>query len=307
MDVVRTAVSVLGAAELAGSGSVLDASGSVDDNLRRSVQLFAALPAIVAYGQRRRRGLDVVEPRDDLDYAANFLWMTFGEESDEVVVDAFNRSMILYAEHSFNASTFTARVVTSTLTDLYSAVVAAIGALKGPLHGGANEAVMHIFDEIGDAANVPAWLDTALGREAQDHGLRAPRLQERRLPGADHEGRARQPRRALRPARRPRAVHGAGDASSCRARGSTRTSTTRRGRPTTSSASTRRRSRRSSSRRGSPAGRRTSSSRRRRTRSSARSRSTSARTSGTSTATCPPPHELAVADRAGGARLSALA
>src|SRR3954469_23971545 len=73
MDEVRTAVSLIGAAQLAGSGSVLDASGSPDDNLRRSVQLFAALPAIVAYGQRRRRGLDVVEPRDDLDYAANFL------------------------------------------------------------------------------------------------------------------------------------------------------------------------------------------------------------------------------------------
>jgi 2-methylcitrate synthase/citrate synthase II len=171
MDEVRTAVSLIGAAQLAGSGSVLDASGSPDDNLRRSVQLFAALPAIVAYGQRRRRGLDVVEPRDDLDYAANFLWMTFGEEADEAVVDAFNRSMILYAEHSFNASTFTARVVTSTLSDLYSAVVAAIGALKGPLHGGANEAVMRIFEEIGDAANVPAWLDTALGEKRKIMGF----------------------------------------------------------------------------------------------------------------------------------------
>ncbi len=75
--------------------------------------------------------------------------MTFGELPDEVVARAFNVSMILYAEHSFNASTFTARVITSTMSDLYSAVVGAIGALKGPLHGGANEAVMHIFDEIG--------------------------------------------------------------------------------------------------------------------------------------------------------------
>ena len=175
MDEVRTAVSLLGAAELAGSGSgsgsVLDASGSADDNLRRSVQLFAALPAIVAYGQRRRRGLGVVEPRDDLDYAANFLWMTFGEEAHETVVDAFNRSMILYAEHSFNASTFTARVVTSTLSDLYSAVVAAIGALKGPLHGGANEAVMRTFEEIGDAANVSDWLDTALAEKRKIMGF----------------------------------------------------------------------------------------------------------------------------------------
>nr|BFF09925.1 hypothetical protein GCM10025699_12280 [Microbacterium flavescens] len=132
MDEVRTAVSLIGARDLAGMGSVLDASGSADENLARSVRLFAVLPAIVAYGQRRRRGLQPVAPRDDLDYAANFLWMTFGEEAEDVVVDAFNRSMILYAEHSFNASTFTGRVIASTLSDLYSAVVGAIGALKGP-------------------------------------------------------------------------------------------------------------------------------------------------------------------------------
>ncbi len=171
MDEVRTAVSVLGARDLAGSGSVLDASGTREDNLVRSVRLFAALPAIVAYGQRRRRGQEVVAPRDDLDYAANFLWMTFGEEFDPVVVDAFNRSMILYAEHSFNASTFTARVIASTLSDLYSAVVGAIGALKGPLHGGANEAVLHIFDEIGDADNVVPWLENALAEKRKIMGF----------------------------------------------------------------------------------------------------------------------------------------
>ncbi|MFT4231010.1 MAG: bifunctional 2-methylcitrate synthase/citrate synthase [Microbacterium sp.] len=171
MDEVRTAVSLIGARDLAGSSSVLEASGSPEDNRARSIRLFAALPAIVAYGQRRRRGLDVVPPRDDLDYAANFLWMTFGEEAPPVVVDAFNRSMILYAEHSFNASTFTARVVTSTLSDLYSAVVAAIGALKGPLHGGANEAVLHIFDEIGEASNVKPWLDAALAEKRKIMGF----------------------------------------------------------------------------------------------------------------------------------------
>ncbi|KAG4074522.1 hypothetical protein HA402_011256 [Bradysia odoriphaga] len=111
------------------------------------------------------------ESRDDLDYSANFLWMTFGAEPDAVVVDAFNRSMILYAEHSFNASTFTARVITSTLSDLYSAVVGAIGALKGPLHGGANEAVMHIFDEIGSADAVDAWLDQALAEKRKIMGF----------------------------------------------------------------------------------------------------------------------------------------
>ncbi|MGO1737171.1 MAG: citrate/2-methylcitrate synthase, partial [Leucobacter sp.] len=162
---------LLGAEALAGSGSVLDASGSPEVNLSRSVQLFAALPAIVAYGQRRRRGQELVPPRDDLDYSANFLWMTFGEEPDEVVIDAFNRSMILYAEHSFNASTFTARVVTSTLSDLYSAVVAAIGALKGPLHGGANEAVLHIMNEIGSSENVVPWLDQALSEKRKIMGF----------------------------------------------------------------------------------------------------------------------------------------
>lgn len=171
MDEVRTAISVMGASDLAGAGSVLDASGSAEENLARSIRMFGALPAIVAYGQRRRRGEEAVAPRDDLDYSANFLWMTFGEEQNDVVVDAFNRSMILYAEHSFNASTFTARVITSTLSDIYSAITGAIGALKGPLHGGANEAVLHIFDEIGEASNVTAWLDEALAQKRKIMGF----------------------------------------------------------------------------------------------------------------------------------------
>ncbi len=170
MDEVRTAVSVIGASDTAAGSSVLD-TASPEENLARSIRLFAALPAIVAYGQRRRRGQDLIAPRDDLDYSANFLWMTFGEEPDPVVVDAFNRSMILYAEHSFNASTFTARVITSTLSDLYSAVVGAVGALKGPLHGGANEAVLHIFDEIGEASNAAAWLDEALAEKRKIMGF----------------------------------------------------------------------------------------------------------------------------------------
>jgi 2-methylcitrate synthase/citrate synthase II len=159
MDLVRTAVSAIGALDETLGG---DADLDPELNRDRSVALLAQLPTIVAYIQRRRRGQDEVAPRDDLDYSANFLWMTFGEVPDAKVVDAFRVSMILYAEHSFNASTFTARVITSTLSDLYSAVTGAIGALKGPLHGGANEAVMHVFDEIGDAASAEAWLDSAL-------------------------------------------------------------------------------------------------------------------------------------------------
>ena len=165
MDVVRTAVSVIGAR---------DADAAIDSpkaNLAKSIRLYAALPAIVAYDQRRRRGEHLIEPRDDLGYSANFLHMTFGEVPNLVVVSAFDVSMILYAEHSFNASTFTARVITSTLADLYSAVVGAIGALKGPLHGGANEAVMHVFDEIGTADNAVAWLDTALAEKRKIMGF----------------------------------------------------------------------------------------------------------------------------------------
>lgn len=165
MDVVRTAVSVIGATDPEAD----DASPEAD--LRKSVRLFAQLPAVVAYGQRLRRGLELIEPRDDLDHAANFLHMTFGEVPDPVVVEAFTVSMILYAEHSFNASTFTARVITSTLSDLYSAVVGGIGALKGPLHGGANEAVMHTFDEIGSAPNAADWLDTALAEKRKIMGF----------------------------------------------------------------------------------------------------------------------------------------
>ena len=116
MDVVRTAVSVIGAMD----PDVEDSSPA--GNLAKSIRLFAKLPAVVSYDQRRRRGQELIEPRADLDYSENFLWMTFGEIPEAVVVDAFRISLVLYAEHSFNASTFTARVITSTLSDLYSAV-----------------------------------------------------------------------------------------------------------------------------------------------------------------------------------------
>jgi len=165
MDIVRTAVSVIGASDPTAEDAAPEA------NLTKAVTLFAKLPAIVAYIQRRRHGLPLVEPRDDLGYSANLLHMSFGDVPDLTVVDAFDVSMTLYAEHSFNASTFTARVVTSTLADLYSAVVAAIGALKGPLHGGANEAVMHVFDEIGSADRAEAWLDAALTEKRKIMGF----------------------------------------------------------------------------------------------------------------------------------------
>jgi len=169
MDVVRTAVSVIGATD----PTLNEPNGTLDHGLNeaRAVSLLAQVPSIVAYDQRRRHGDQLIEPRDDLGYSANFLNMTFGEVPSDAVVKAFDVSMILYAEHSFNASTFTARVVTSTLADLYSAVTAAIGALKGPLHGGANEAVMVAFDEIGSADKAEAWLDTALAEKRKIMGF----------------------------------------------------------------------------------------------------------------------------------------
>jgi len=165
MDVVRTAVSVIGASDPATSDS------SPEANLDKAIRLFAKLPSIVCYDQRRRHDLDFVEPRDDLGYSANFLWQAFGEAPELAVVNAFDVSMILYAEHSFNASTFAARVITSTLSDLYSAVTGAIGALKGPLHGGANEAVMHAFAEIVTADDAAAWLDAALAEKRKIMGF----------------------------------------------------------------------------------------------------------------------------------------
>ncbi|WP_405059474.1 bifunctional 2-methylcitrate synthase/citrate synthase [Kribbella sp. NBC_01505] len=178
MDVLRTAISYLGAD---------DPTEGLDDrdhNLAKSIDMFAKLPTIVAYEQRRRRGLDPILPDANLGYAENFLHMCFGEIPPAEQVRAFEVSMILYAEHSFNASTFTARVVTSTLSDIYSAVTAAIGALKGPLHGGANEAVMHLLAEIGDAENVEPWLKQAFAdkRKIMGFGHRVYKNGDSRVP-----------------------------------------------------------------------------------------------------------------------------
>ncbi|MGI4896119.1 MAG: bifunctional 2-methylcitrate synthase/citrate synthase [Janthinobacterium lividum] len=182
MDVVRTAVSTLGALD----PQVGDDSPEAE--LLKAQRLFAALPGVVGYAQRRRHGQEPVEPREDLGYAANFLWTTFGVEPSAEVVRAFEVSLVLYAEHSFNASTFTARVVTSTLADLHSAVTAAVGALKGPLHGGANEAVWETFEEIGvgdgSGDRARAWLADALAarRKIMGFGHRVYRSGDSRVP-----------------------------------------------------------------------------------------------------------------------------
>ncbi|QUR68603.1 bifunctional 2-methylcitrate synthase/citrate synthase [Mycobacterium spongiae] len=163
MDVVRTAMSYLGAED-----------PDEDDesaNRAKALRMMAVLPTIVAVDMRRRRGLAPIAPHSGLGYAENFLRMCFGEVPEPAIVSAFEQSMILYAEHGFNASTFAARVVTSTQSDIYSAVTAAIGALKGQLHGGANEAVMHDMIEIGDSGNVREWLHGKLGRKEKIMGF----------------------------------------------------------------------------------------------------------------------------------------
>ncbi|MCS3778411.1 bifunctional 2-methylcitrate synthase/citrate synthase [Tsukamurella ocularis] len=165
MDVVRTAISYLGADDP-------DEWDSSPEALRgKGLRMLAVLPTIVAADHRRRHGLAPIPPEARLGYAENFLHMCFGEVPEPALVAAFEVSLILYAEHSFNASTFAARVVASTLSDMYSAVTAAIGALKGPLHGGANEAVMHDMEEIGDPTHAEAWLRGKLDRREKVMGF----------------------------------------------------------------------------------------------------------------------------------------
>ncbi|MBK3555667.1 bifunctional 2-methylcitrate synthase/citrate synthase [Streptomyces sp. MBT56] len=178
MDVLRTAVSFFGAED------PLEDDGTLAANRAKSLTLLAKLPTVVAADQRRRRGLAPITPDPELGYAENFFHMCFGTVPEPEVVRCFEISLTLYAEHSFNASTFTARVVTSTLSDLYSAVTAAIGALKGPLHGGANEAVMHMLNEIGDPQGAGDWLDEALAsrRKIMGFGHRVYRHGDSRVP-----------------------------------------------------------------------------------------------------------------------------
>jgi len=152
MDLLRTAVSCLGAEDPA------EDDNSPAANRAKAEAMFAKLPTIVAHDFRRRRGLARIAPDPALGFAENFFHMCFGTVPAPEVLRCFEISMILYAEHSFNASTFTARTVASTLSDIYSAVTAAIGALKGPLHGGANEAVMRMMLEIEDPALARSWL-----------------------------------------------------------------------------------------------------------------------------------------------------
>lgn len=165
MAVLRTAVSQL--ALFDEEADVMDR----DANYRKAIRLQAKLPTIVASFARIRKGLNPVSPRTDLSFAANFLYMLSGKEPDAIAEEAMNKALILHADHELNASTFTARVCVATLSDVYSGITAAIGALKGPLHGGANEAVMKMLTEIGTPENVETYIREKLANKEKIMGF----------------------------------------------------------------------------------------------------------------------------------------
>jgi 2-methylcitrate synthase/citrate synthase II len=152
MDTTRTSVSHLGLEDSE------TAKNTIEANYNKFIRIFAKTPTAVAANFRTRKGLDIVDPKKDLSFSENFFHMCFGKVPSKDVVKAFDVSLILYAEHSFNASTFASRVITSTLADIHSAIVGGISALKGPLHGGANEAVMEMFFDIKEPENAEKYI-----------------------------------------------------------------------------------------------------------------------------------------------------
>ncbi len=143
MDMTRTSVSHMGLEDPD------TADNSKEANMRKSMRLLAKIATAVAANFRSRKGQEIIEPDSNLGFSENFFNMCFGKVPSPEVVKAFDVSMTLYAEHSFNASTFTSRVITSSLSDMHGAITGAIASLKGPLHGGANEAVAHMLNEVG--------------------------------------------------------------------------------------------------------------------------------------------------------------
>ncbi len=168
MDMLRTGASML--------SFDADEQGSTDrtSGLTAATRLIAKLPTAIAHHHRRRLGLDPVAPDASLAYSENFLAMLSGERPDERAARIFDIAMILHAEHEMNASTFTARVVAGTGADLTAAVVAAIAALSGPLHGGANAAAMELFEQWGSAERTPDAVRELLERKAKLYGFGHP-------------------------------------------------------------------------------------------------------------------------------------
>jgi 2-methylcitrate synthase len=182
MDVIRTCVSLM---------SLEDKDtrdNSPKANMRKAMRIFAKTPTAVAAYFRARKGKKIISPSNKLSFAENFFKMMFNKVPDKEIVRAFDISLILYAEHSFNVSTFTARTITSSLSDLHGAITGAIASLKGPLHGGANEAVMHMMKEIGKPENTKKWIENALTKKkvVMGFGHRVYRTGDSRVPTMKH-------------------------------------------------------------------------------------------------------------------------
>ena len=156
MDVARTAVSIMGLEDKETKDN------SPKANLRKVMRIFAKTPVALAAFYRARKGKKIIPPKNNLSFSENFFYMCFGKVPNKDIVKAFDVSLILYAEHSFNVSTFTARTITSSLSDIHGAITGAIASLKGPLHGGANEEVMHMMNKIKKPENALKWINKAL-------------------------------------------------------------------------------------------------------------------------------------------------
>ncbi len=156
MDVARTAVSIMGLEDKE------TRSNSPKANMRKIMRIFSKTPVALAAFYRSRKGKKIIPPKKKLSFSENFFHMCFGKVPNKDIVKAFDVSLILYAEHSFNVSTFTARTITSSLSDIHGAITGAISSLKGPLHGGANEEVMHMMNKIKKPENALKWINNAL-------------------------------------------------------------------------------------------------------------------------------------------------
>mgnify|MGYP003313153797 FL=1 len=160
MDVARTAVSIMGLEDKETKDN------SPKANMRKVMRIFAKTPTALAAFYRLRKGKKIIGPKSNLSFSENFFYMCFGEVPNKEIVKAFDVSLILYAEHSFNVSTFTARTITSSLSDIHGAITGAIASLKGPLHGGANEEVMHMMNKIKKPENALKWINNSLDKKA---------------------------------------------------------------------------------------------------------------------------------------------
>ncbi|MEM8937505.1 MAG: bifunctional 2-methylcitrate synthase/citrate synthase [Pseudomonadota bacterium] len=165
MDTLRTAISFLGQADATANDS------SPEGLMDKSIRMYAKIPEIVAGNFRLSRGEEPIAPDNSLGFSENFFHMCFGSVPAAEIVKCFDISLTLYAEHSFNASTFTSRTIASSLSDIYSAVTGGVGSLKGPLHGGANEAVMYLLKEVGSPDNARAWMLDAIANKKKIMGF----------------------------------------------------------------------------------------------------------------------------------------